>query len=92
MPKYAEIAVARLKPYEKNARTHSEDQLEKIANSIKAFGFRNPVIIDENNMILAGHGRVAAAQRLGIEKVPYIRWSDMTDEQKRGFILADNKT
>lgn len=92
MPDYENIKISELKPYKRNARTHSDEQIEVIANSIREFGFRNPVIIDENNMILAGHGRVKAAQRLGLLTVPFVRWDDMTDEQKRGFILADNKT
>ena len=92
MPEYEQIKITELKPYKRNARTHSDEQIEIIANSIREFGFRNPVIIDENNMILAGHGRVKAAQWLGLETVPFVRWDDMTDEQKRGFILADNKT
>lgn len=89
---YEYINIDELKPYEKNARTHSEQQIETICNSIREFGFRNPVIIDENNMILAGHGRVMAAKQMGLEKVPFVRWEDMTETQKRGFILANNKT
>lgn len=92
MNNYEYISIDELKPYEKNARTHSEEQIETICNSIREFGFRNPVIIDENNMILAGHGRVMAAKQMGLEKVPFVRWDDMTETQKRGFILADNKT
>ena len=92
MADYAQIKINELVPYEKNARTHSEEQIQTIINSIQAFGFRNPVIIDENNMILAGHGRVMAAKQMGLESVPFIRWEDMSEDQKRGFILADNKT
>ena len=92
MAEYEQIALSELKPYEKNARTHSDEQIATIINSIREFGFRNPVIIDENNMILAGHGRVMAAERMGLTSVPFVRWEDMTETQKRGFILADNKT
>lgn len=92
MAEYEQIAISELKPYEKNARTHSDEQIATIINSIREFGFRNPVIIDENNMILAGHGRVMAAERMGLTSVPFVRWEDMTETQKRGFILADNKT
>jgi hypothetical protein len=91
MKNYDEIAINELKPYENNARLHSEEQIEKIINSINEFGFIAPVIIDENNMILVGHGRTEAAKRAGIEKVPYRRITHLTDEQKRAYILADNK-
>lgn len=85
------IALDKLKPYERNARTHSEAQIEKLANSINEFGFIPPVIIDENNVILAGHGRVEAAKRVGLTEIPYRKITHLTDEQKRAFILADNK-
>ena len=85
------ISIDELKPYEKNARLHPADQIEKIKNSIKEFGFITPVIIDENNMILVGHGRTQAAKELGIESLPYRRIDNLTDEQKRAYILADNK-
>lgn len=91
MKNYDEIAINELKPYENNARLHSEEQIEKIINSINEFGFIAPVIIDENNMILVGHGRTEAAKRAGFEKVPYRRITHLTDEQKRAYILADNK-
>lgn len=91
MKEYEEIAINELKPYENNARLHSEDQIEKIINSLNEFGFVAPVIIDENNMILCGHGRIEAAKRAGFEKVPFRRITHLTDEQKRAYILADNK-
>lgn len=78
-------------PYARNARTHSAEQVAKIAGSIKEFGFLNPVIISEDGGILAGHGRVLAAQMLGIEEVPCIEESHLTDIQKRAYILADNR-
>ncbi|MEO0682103.1 MAG: DNA methyltransferase [Pseudomonadota bacterium] len=81
----------RLKPWARNARTHSKKQLRQIAGSIEAFGFTDPVLIDEDLTILAGHGRVEAAKLLGMETVPSRRLSDMTPEQKRAYVLADNK-
>lgn len=85
------LAINDLTPYEKNARTHDEYQIEKLKNSLKEFGFINPVIIDENNMILVGHGRIMGAKELGIETVPCIRIKYLTDDQKKAYILADNK-
>ena len=87
----AKIAINDLKPYENNARLHDQTQIEQLANSIKEFGFVGGVIIDENNMILAGHGRVEAAKAAGLAEVPYIRKTDLTEDQKRAYILADNK-
>jgi DNA modification methylase len=89
--KYEMIDISELHPYENNARTHSEAQLEAICNSIKEFGFINPVIIDENNMILVGHGRIEASKRLGIKQAPFRRVTNLTDDQKRAYILADNR-
>ncbi len=84
-------SVAGLKPYGGNARTHSSKQIAEIASSIKAFGFNNPVLIDKAGTIIAGHGRVEAAKKLGLESVPVIRLEHLTDAQKRAYILADNK-
>lgn len=78
-------------PYARNARTHSPEQITKLASSIKEFGFISPVIISEDGGILAGHGRVMAAKKLGIEKVPCIIESHLTQAQKRAYILADNR-
>ena len=89
--KYQFIKISELKPYENNARTHSNEQIEAICNSIKEFGFINPVIIDENNMILVGHGRIEAAKMLGMDEAPYRRIENLTEDQKRAYILADNK-
>lgn len=88
---YPFINISELKPYENNARLHPQDQIDKIANSIREFGFITPVIIDENNMILVGHGRIEGAKKAGLEKVPYRRITNLTDEQKKAYILADNK-
>lgn len=78
-------------PYARNARTHSDEQVTRIASSIKEFGFTNPILIDGDNGILCGHGRLAAAKKLGLREVPTIELSGMTDAQKRAYILADNK-
>lgn len=78
-------------PYGKNSRTHTDFQVAQIAGSIREFGFTNPVLIDGQNGIIAGHGRVLAAQKLGLDKVPCIRLAHLTDNQKRAYIIADNK-
>jgi len=78
-------------PSPNNARTHSERQLQQIANSIQQFGFLNPVLVDEGNMIIAGHGRVTAAKLLGLKTVPTMQFRHLTETQKRAYILADNK-
>lgn len=78
-------------PYARNARTHSPEQVQKLAGSIKEFGFINPIIISEDGGVLAGHGRILAAQKLGIKRVPCIVESHLTESQKRAYILADNR-
>lgn len=88
---YQVRAVSALKPYEKNARTHSAEQVEQIARSIKEFGFTNPLLIDEQDRIIAGHGRLQAARALQMSDVPVIVLSGLTDSQRRALILADNK-
>jgi DNA modification methylase len=80
-----------LRPCRNNARTHSPKQIRQIAKSIKRFGFCNPVLTDDNNQIVAGHGRVAAAKQLGIDAVPVVRLSHLSEAEKRAYILADNK-
>lgn len=89
--KVEELSLHDLKPYPRNARTHSKKQIRQIAESIRAFGFTNPVLIDNENMILAGHGRVEAARLLGLDAVPCVRLETMTAQQKRAYALADNK-
>lgn len=91
MRKYGNVDIKRLKPYEKNARTHSEEQVERIANSIQEFGFINPVLIDSDYGIIAGHGRVLGAKKLGMKEVPCLFVEDLTEAQKRAYIIADNK-
>jgi ParB-like chromosome segregation protein Spo0J len=85
-----EVAVDKLIPYAKNSRTHSEGQVAQIAASIKEFGFRNPILVDGNGVI-AGHGRLLAARKLGLKQVPTIDCSDLTEPQKKAYIIADNK-
>ena len=80
-----------LRTYSRNARTHSKDQVRKIAESIRMFGFTTPVLIDTKNTIIAGHGRVAAARLLGIDRVPTIRLESLSDDQIRAFMIADNR-
>lgn len=78
-------------PYANNARTHSEDQVNQIASSIKEFGFNNPILVDEQGGVIAGHGRLKAAKKLGLKVVPTIELSGLSDPQKKAFILADNR-
>ena len=90
-PEYKTVLVSSLIPYARNSRTHSDKQVAKIAASIKEFGFLNPVIVDGGNGIIAGHGRVMAAQKLGMETVPVIEASHLTDAQRRAYGIADNR-
>ncbi len=83
--------VAALKPYDRNARTHSDAQVEQIIASIHEWGWTNPVLIDEAGLILAGHGRVMAASKMGLAEVPCIAIEGLTEAQKRAYVLADNK-
>lgn len=85
------IATAELIPYARNARTHSPAQVAGIAGSIREFGFNNPVLIDKDNGIIAGHGRVLAAQQLGLDTVPCLRLGHLTKTQRKAYILADNR-
>lgn len=89
--KIEQIKTGDLIPYARNSRSHSEAQVAQIAGSIREFGFTNPVLIDAENGIIAGHGRVLAAQKLGLDKVPCIRLAHLTETQKRAYIIADNK-
>lgn len=80
-----------LKPYENNSRTHDESQIKQICESIKEYGWTNPVLIDEKGMIIAGHGRVEAGKKLDIKEVPCIVLSGLTEAQKKAYVIADNK-
>jgi ParB-like chromosome segregation protein Spo0J len=90
-PEYKRLPSEKLIPYARNSRTHSPEQVAQIAASIKEFGFTNPILIDEENGIIAGHGRLLAAQKLGIEEVPVIVMHGLTDAQKKAYVIADNK-
>ena len=80
-----------LRPYTGNARTHSPKQIKQIAKSIERFGFNNPVLVDDDDQIIAGHGRVEAAKLLGLKTVPTVRLSHLSEDDKRAYILADNR-
>ena len=83
--------IDKLIPYANNARTHTQEQIAKIAASIKEFGFCNPVLIDKDDGIIAGHGRIEAARKLGLKEVPTITLGHLTDAQRKAYILADNR-
>lgn len=85
------IKVDDLIPYINNSRTHSDEQVSQIAASIKEFGFLNPVIIDEDNGLIAGHGRVMAAKKLGIDEIPFVVANGLTEAQKKAYVIADNQ-
>lgn len=85
------VPVANLAPYARNSRTHSDEQIAKIAASIREFGFLNPVITDGKNGIIAGHGRVLAAQLLGLAELPCIEAAHLTEAQRRAYVIADNR-
>ena len=86
-----EKLVSELIPYVKNSRTHSDEQVAQIAASIKEFGWTNPILIDGENGIIAGHGRLMAARKLKYDKVPTIELKDLTETQKKAYIIADNR-
>lgn len=78
-------------PYINNSRTHSDEQVAQIAASIREFGFNNPILVDKDNGIIAGHGRVMAARRLGLTEVPCVRLEHLTETQRKAYIIADNR-
>jgi len=90
-PTYKTESVNSLIPYARNSRTHSDAQVTKIAASIKEFGFLNPVIVDGENGIVAGHGRVMAAKKLGMDEVPVVEANHLTEAQRRAYVIADNR-
>lgn len=83
--------IKELKPYKKNAKKHNKEQIEQIANSIKEFGFTQPVIVDKNNCVVAGHGRILGAKKAGLKQVPTVCLEDLTEEQIKAYRLVDNK-
>lgn len=88
---YTKMKVSDLIPYANNSRTHSDEQVNQVASSIKEFGFTNPVLIDEDNGIIAGHGRIMAANKLGIDEVPCVVLNGLTEAQKKAYVIADNQ-
>jgi hypothetical protein len=89
--KIEQVSIETLIPYARNARTHTDEQIAAIAASIREFGFNTPVLIDAENGIIAGHGRVMAARKLALEAVPCVRLDHLSDTQRRAYILADNQ-
>lgn len=85
------IALDDLKAYERNTRTHSEEQIVQLKNSITEFGFTNPILIDEDNVIIAGHGRSVAARELGMKEVPCLRLTGLSEVQRKALRIADNQ-
>jgi len=86
-----EVEITALIPYAKNSRTHDDAQVAQIAASIKEFGWTNPILVDGDKGIIAGHGRLMAARKLGMDKVPVIELKDMTESQKKAYVIADNR-
>lgn len=85
------LKIGTLSAYETNSRTHSADQIAQIAASIKEFGFTNPVLVDADNTIIAGHGRVEAAKQMVMDEVPCLRLSHLSEAQRKAYVIADNK-
>ena len=89
--KIVQKPVDKLIPYINNSRTHSDEQVAQIAASIKEFGWTNPILVDGENGIIAGHGRLMAARKLGFIEVPTIELKDLTETQRKAYIIADNR-
>lgn len=85
------LKTADLIPYVNNSREHSEEQVTQVASSIQTFGFTNPILVDEKKSIIAGHGRLLAAKKLELDKVPTITLTGLTDAEKKAYVIADNK-
>lgn len=88
---FRQVPISQILPYGNNAKMHSKEQVEKLKNSIKTFGFLSPCLIDKNNNLIAGHGRVMAAKELEMTEVPCICIEDLTEEQRKAYIIADNR-
>ncbi len=89
--KYKQVKTADLIPYATNSRTHDDEQVNQIAASINEWGFTNPVLIDEKNILIAGHGRILAAKKMGIDLIPCIVLDGLTEAQKKAYVIADNQ-
>lgn len=85
------IPIDQIKPYERNAKKHPEEQVQQIANSLQEFGWQQPIVVDENNVVIIGHGRLLAAKKLGHENVPVTYAEGLTNKQIKALRLADNK-
>ena len=85
------IPIGQLKAYEKNSRTHGKKQISQVVASIKEFGFTTPLLIDENDTLIAGHGILLAAKEMGMDEIPCVRLSHLSDAQKKAYVIADNK-
>src|SRR5471032_1877666 len=90
-PPYKAVPLTSLIPYARNARTHSDAQIAQIAASIREFGFTKPILVDGERGVIAGHGRLLAARKLGLTEVPTIELSHLSQAQKRAYVLADNR-
>lgn len=86
------IKVAKIKPYKKNAKKHPDEQVKRIARSLEEFGWQQPLVVDKDNVLIIGHGRLAAAKKLGLKEVPVVTADNLTEEQVKALRLADNKT
>ncbi len=87
-----EVDINSIIPYQWNSKVHTQEQIHRIANSITRFGFNQPIVIDSDNIILAGHGRYQAAQLLKLQKVPVVKAANLTESEKRAYRIIDNKT
>lgn len=87
-----QISINDLKPYPQNAKKHPAEQVEHIANSIREFGFQQPIVVDKDNVVVIGHGRLLAAKKLNMDSVPCVRADDLTEQQIKALRIADNKT
>ena len=85
------VEIAKIKPYKNNAKIHGKNQLKKLQESISEFGFLTPCLIDQDFNLIAGHGRVEAAKALGMKEVPCVFVEELTEQQRKAYILADNK-
>ena len=85
------LGIDSLIPYQKNAKKHPEKQIEQLANSIKTFGFNQPLVVDDKNVVVVGHGRLSAAKKAGLKEVPVVRVSNLTKDEIKAYRLADNK-
>lgn len=86
-----QIPIDKIKPYEKNAKKHPEEQVDQIANSLKEFGWQQPIVLDNNNVVVIGHGRLLAAKQLGMTEAPVVYAEGLTDKQIKALRIADNK-